>query len=90
MVIENRLPQKQKAQSGISASGPISIQEVTALCVRHQHNHLVETPVRIGVLAGVQIRTAEAVQTFQSHYRHFAVRSQGRFHSDLPQLPDRM
>lgn len=91
MLIENRLPKKQKAQSGISASSLISIKEVDALCRRHQYNHLVVTaPARTPILAGVKIRTAEAVQTFQSYYRPFVVRSQGRFHNDLPFLPNRM
>ena len=86
VVIENRLPQKQKAQGGISAEGLISIKEVTALCDRHQYNQLVSAPARIGVLAGAKIRTVVAVQTFHSYYRLFIVRSQGRFNGDLPQL----
>lgn len=92
MVIANRLPKKQKALNGFSVQGLISIRlEVIGQCRRHHHNHLVvETPVWTPILAGVKIRTAEAVQTFQSHYRTFAVRSQGRFHSDLPQLPYRL
>lgn len=86
MVIENSLPQKQKAQSAEPALGLISIQEVSALCVRHHNHVVVSAPARIGVLAGAKIRTVLAVQTLQSYYRPFTVRSQGRFHGDLPQL----
>jgi hypothetical protein len=88
--VEDRLPQKQKAQGGKSAKGLISIRlEVIGLCRRHQHNHLVGAPAWTPILAGAKIRTVFAVQTFQSHYRLFIVRSQGRFRDDLPQLPDR-
>ncbi len=86
MVIENRLPRKQKALNAEPVQGLISIREVTALCDRHQYNHVVSAPARIGVLAGAKIRTVLAVQTFQSYYRPSIVRSQGRFHGDLPQL----
>ena len=89
MVIENRLPQKQKAQSGSSASGLISIKEVTALCARHQYSHLIEAPVRIGVLAGAEITTAEAAMTCKLIIGFLAVDLK-EIHSDLPQLPDRM
>lgn len=88
--IENSLPQKQKAHGAEPAKGLISIKEVIALCNRHHHNHVVSAPAWIGVLAGAKIRTVLAVQTFQSHYRPFIVRSQGGFHDDLPFLPDRM
>ena len=88
--IGNRLPKKQKAQGDISAKGLISIQEVTALCVRHQHSHVVEAPVRIGVLAGAVITTAEAEVTCNPIIGLLAVDLKRRFHSDLPQLPDRM
>ena len=84
MVIETAAT-KQKALNGFSVQGLISIKEVDALCRRH-HNHVVSAPARIGVLAGAKIRTVLTVQTFQSHYRSFAVRSQGRFHGDLSQL----
>jgi len=86
--IENRLPQKQKAQGGNSAKGLISIMEVSG-CTRHQYNHLeVATPVRIGVLAGVKICTAEAAQVRTLIIRLLAVFLKGK-HSDLSQLPDR-
>lgn len=88
-MIEDRLPKKQKARSGSSASGFISIQEVTALCDRHQYNHLVEAPVRIAVLAGAEITTAEAAMTCNLIIGVLAVDLK-EIHSDLPFLPDRM
>jgi hypothetical protein len=88
MVLRTGCPQKQKAQGDISATGLISIQEVTALCTRHQYNHLVvATPARIGVLAGVKICTAEAAQVRTFIIRLLAVFLKGK-HSDLSQLPD--
>jgi hypothetical protein len=46
--------------------------------------------IEVAPSARAEIRTAKAIQTFQSHYRLLAVTSQGRNHSDLPFLPDRM
>jgi len=91
-VIENRLPKKQKAQSGISAEGLISIQlEVIGLCRRHQHNHVVKAPVRTPILAGAAITTAEAAMTAHTFIiRLSAVNLNRRNHSDLPQLHNRM
>jgi hypothetical protein len=88
-VIANRLPKKQKAQSGSSAKGLISIQEVTALCDRHQYSHLIEAPVRTPILAGAVIHTAEAARTRNPIIRLLAVNLKEN-HSDLPFLPDRM
>jgi hypothetical protein len=88
--IENSLPKKQKAQGAEPAEGLISIQEVTALCDRHHHNHVAEAPARIGVLAGAEIRATEAERTSQTHYPAFGSRDQGRSRNDVSQLPDRM
>jgi hypothetical protein len=68
MVIENSLPQKQKALNAEPVRGLISIQEVTALCDRH-HNHVVSAPVR-SIRAGA----------FHFHYRRFAAGSQEGSH----------
>lgn len=90
MVIENRLPKKQKAQSGPNALGFISIRlEVIGQCRRHQNNHVVETPVRIAVLTGAVDRTAEAARVRNSIIRLQAANLKG-IHSDLSQLPDRV
>src|ERR1035437_9972450 len=53
------------------------------------HRQNSSTPTTALTAAGAEIRTAEAVQTFQSHYRPSSVRSQGDFTDDVPQLPDR-
>jgi hypothetical protein len=88
MVIENRLPKKQKAQGGRSAKGLISIRmEVIGQCRRH-HNPLTKAPARTGILAGVKIRATEAAQTRQVHYPAFGSRDQGRSRNDLPFMPD--
>jgi hypothetical protein len=90
MRVENRLPEKQKAQSGSFALGLISIRmEVIGQCRRH-HNTLAKTPARTGILAGAKIRATEAAQTPQVHYPAFGSRDQGRSRRDLPQLPNRM
>lgn len=49
-----------------------------------------KAPISALTLTGAEIRTAEAVQTFQSHYRLFSVRSQGDFTDDVPDMPNRM
>jgi hypothetical protein len=46
-------------------------------------------PVRIGVLAGAEITTAEAAMTCKLIIGFLAVDLK-EIHSDLPQLPDRM
>jgi hypothetical protein len=90
MRVENRLPQKQKAQGGSIAKGLISIRmEVIGQCRRH-HNLATNTPARTGILAGVKIRATEAAQTPQVHYPAFGSRDQGRSRHDMPQLPYRM
>src|SRR5258705_12889710 len=90
MVIENRLPKSRKAQA-LNPLGPLSQSNGgDRLCRRHQFSHVVETPVRIGVLAGVQIRATEAERTSQSHYPAFGPRDQGRSRHDVPQLPGRL
>src|ERR1019366_3222105 len=53
------------------------------------HRQNSNTPTTALTAAGAEIRTAEAIQTFQSHYRPSSVRSQGDFTDDLPQLPNR-
>ena len=122
MVIENRLPEKQKAHGACNTVGLISIRrEVIGQCRRHQSaslssqqrrgsqvgkaaslqgattssilvhaSTLITAPTVAETTAETKIRTAEAVQTFQSHYRPFSVRSQGDFTDDVPQLPNRM
>ena len=90
MAIGIQAAKKQKALGGISAKGLISTRlEVIGLCRRHQNSHVVAAPVWIAVLAGAEIRTAEAVQTHQSHYPAFGCAIQGDSRRDLPQLPDR-
>jgi hypothetical protein len=49
-----------------------------------------KAPINVDALTGAGIRTAEAVQTVQSHYPAFGCGSQEEIHNDLPQLPDRM
>jgi hypothetical protein len=49
-----------------------------------------KAPINALTLTGAEIRTAEAVQTFQSQYPASGCESQEEIHNDLPQLPDRM
>ena len=83
-MIENRL-QTQNGPGGISTGAVISIKRRNAACRLH-HNHVVEAPVRTGILAGVVICTAEAEQTRNLIIRLLAVNLKEN-HSDLPQLP---
>jgi hypothetical protein len=48
-----------------------------------------KAPISAETPTGAEIRTAEAVQTFQSKYRAFGCESQGDSSRDLPQLPER-
>jgi hypothetical protein len=47
-----------------------------------------KAPTNALTLIGAEIRTAEAVQILQPHYRPSSVRSQGDFTDDVPQLPN--
>ena len=89
-MIENRLPKKQKALNAESAQGLISIQEVTALCDRHQVSHLIKAPVRIGVLAGAVNPTQPKPYRTRKPIIGVSAVNLKEFHSDLPFLPDRM
>lgn len=73
-----------------SAPGPLFQSKGGSVCRRHHILASNKTPARVDALAGVRIRTAEAVQTLQSHYPAFGCGSQEEIHHDLPQLPDRM
>jgi hypothetical protein len=46
-----------------------------------------KAPTNVSALTGAKIPTAEAAETFQSHYQAFAVGSQGDFTDGIPQLP---
>jgi hypothetical protein len=48
-----------------------------------------KAPTNALTLTGAEIRTAEAVQTFQSEYRAFGCESQGDSSHEMPQLPKR-
>ncbi|MGC9972254.1 MAG: hypothetical protein ABSE56_16865 [Bryobacteraceae bacterium] len=49
-----------------------------------------KAPTNALTLIGAEIRTAEAVQTFQVHYSASGCGSQGESSHDVPQLPDRV
>jgi hypothetical protein len=50
----------------------------------------IKTPITTPIAIGVEICTAEAVQTFQVHYPAFGCDPQGDFSRDVPLMPDRM
>ena len=52
----------------------------------HRQNNSAPTKARTSI--GAEIRTAEAVQTFQLQYRAFGCESQGDSSHDVPQLPN--
>jgi hypothetical protein len=89
MAIENRLPQKQKAQGGISTLGLISIEEVTGLCRLHHNRVAVKAPARVSAPTGATIRTAEAAQTRNLIMWLSTADLKRRFRDGMPQLPDR-
>lgn len=77
MVIENDCLKSRKAQA-VQSLGPLSQSKGgDRPCRRHHFNHVAKPPVWIAVLTGAQIRTAEAVQTYQDQYCAFGSESQG-------------
>ncbi len=49
-----------------------------------------KAPISVEAPTGAESNTAEAVSDRQPKYPAFGCGTQGEFHSDLPQLPDRM
>jgi hypothetical protein len=90
MVIGKQAAATQKGFDGLDAKALISNRKGVGPKCRLHHKHVVEAPVWVTALAGAEIRTAEAVQTFQSQYRSSGCESQGDSSRDLPQLQDGM
>lgn len=91
MVIENRLPTKQKAQSAEPALGLISIRMgVVGQCRHHQINHVSRTPAWVAALAGAESNTAEGVLDPTTPVSGNSAVDRREIHNDLPQLPFRM
>ena len=49
-----------------------------------------KAPISVEAPTGAEIRTAEAVRTFQFDQRTFSVRSQGDSTDEVPDVPERL